>query len=159
MSFDEYKGERKDGLKWLAWVFTVLVIFGFIAGSVGFCTKVASTPAQVVRRVIDPDNMLQSYRWFHDASASLDLYPNKIAKAKSLAEWAEAHAPERAMARQTELTGLEQTCLGLVGDYNSRAARLDSGFFRNPERWLPVSTEAWTPLPPSYASTWCNENS
>jgi hypothetical protein len=134
-----------------------LAILGTVAAVVGMVTRPVHMAAGVVNRVMDPDEALGHYKWFHDASASLDLYPEKIKKAAQLEAWAETRAPDRAMARQTELTGLEQTCLGLVGDYNSRAARLDAGFFKNPERWLPIArTGAWAPLPPSYSQNWCD---
>lgn len=135
----------------------VALVLGTVSCVVGLVTAPAKQGARVIHKIIDADNMLTQYRWFHDASASLDLYPVKIKKAAALAAFAEAKAPDRLMARQTELTGLEQTCLGLVGDYNSRATRLDAGFFRNPEHWLPVATEAWAPLPASYPQTWCDE--
>lgn len=162
MSLNDYESGFERNPVWTTlkvglWIIVIVSILSIVGCVISTVTNPLNQAARVVNKTIDADNMLNNYRWFHDASASLDLYPTKIQHAKELETWAEAHAPERAMARQTELTGLEQTCLGLVGDYNSRAARLDSGFFRNPERWLPVSTEAWAPLPPSYSSTWCDE--
>lgn len=129
-------------------------------GAVGCFIKTASAPitgaAGVVQRIFDPDKMLSEYQWFHDAAASLDLYPNKIKLAVQAVKVAGERFPERESARMTELTGLQQVCLGLVGQYNSRAVRLDAGLFKNPEKFLPFSAEGWTPLPVSYAPNWCD---
>jgi hypothetical protein len=157
-----------DGWHPIRWsIFAVLLIFGIWGASIAFgivslpfhaVDATVQTAHGVIDRTMNADNALEQYRWFHDASSTLDSFPVKIKQADKLEKWTEIHAPDRASSRMTELTGIEQTCTQLVADYNSRASRLDSGFFRNPERWLPVSAAPWTPLPQSYNINWCNLN-
>jgi len=160
MGYDYEEGFEKRPFWTLTRVLVLLLCSLTAVGVVGCFLHTITNPVQqgarVVNKIIDADNMLTQYKWFHDTSASLDLFPNKIKNAAALERWAEVNDKDRAMARQTELTGVMQTCLDWVGQYNSRAARLDAGFFRNPERWLPASTSAWTPLPSSYPPNWCD---
>ena len=125
-------------------------------GIVSLPFKAVSSATSVTSTIISPANALMQYRWFHDADARLQTFPAQIDLAHENLAYAEQHAPDRVSARETEYTGIRQVCMTLVADYNSHASRLDAGFFRNPERWLPVSTESWTPLPPSYTPDHCN---
>lgn len=155
--------EEFSVFKLLGWIATAFFVLFFVYGcSVAF--NIVSLPFQatnaiidsgkgVVRRIIDPDTMLMNYRWFKDAHYRLQTFPTQIGLAKRNLDYAEKHTPDYAANRMTEYTGIQQVCLGLVGEYNSRAQRMDSGFLRNPEKWLPVGQ--YEPLPESYDMKFC----
>jgi len=145
-------------VKWAFWTFAALfflVMAGCAFGVITLPFSVVNSGTTVARRIIDPDNALMQYRYFHDANARLQVFPAQIHEAEENLHYAEAHTPERASARMTELTGIKQVCQSLVADYNSRASRLDAGIFKNPEHYLPISTEAYEPLPVSYSPSYC----
>lgn len=127
---------------------------GVVFGVVTLPFQAVQSGTTVVRRIIDPDTMLMQYRWFKDANARLQAFPAQIKLAKKNLEYAEKHTPDYVANRMTEFTGIQQVCMSLVADYNSRAQRIDSGFLRNPERWLPVGN--YEPLPDSYPTSYCN---
>lgn len=133
----------------------VAYILSVMFGLAALPFRAVSSATTIVTRIMDPDNALAQYRWFHDADARLKVFPAQIKAARANLAYAEKNAPERAQSRMTELTGITQVCEGLVADYNSRAQRLDAGFFRNPERWLPVATAPWEPLPQGYSPNHC----
>lgn len=115
----------------------------------------ANNAVTVANIIMSPENALQNYRYFHDASAALDVMSNKLKASHENLAYAEQHDPTHEQSRHTELTGLQNVCADTVAQYNSRAARIDSGFFRNPEKWLPTATSPWQPLPPSYSADMC----
>ncbi len=152
---------NRKGTKTLRGFFiAVLALFGLWAlgllfGIIALPFKTVQNATVVANRIISPDNMLEQYKWFHDTDAALKAFPAQIKAARMNLEFAKANNPDYAQSRMTELTGITQVCESWVGQYNSRSQRLDAGFFRNPERFLPVSTSSWEPLPPSYDLSYC----
>lgn len=138
------------------------VLTGFACMAVVTACNIISLPftavnnaTQVARVIMSPENALQNYRYFHDASAALDVMGNKLKASHENLTYAEQHDPTHEQSRHTELTGLQQVCADTVAQYNSRAERIDSGFFRNPERWLPIAAAPWMPLPQHYSADLC----
>lgn len=143
---------------WLILVLFVVVVLTWV----GIAFRIISLPGKAVNNTITaiersmtPEKMLLEYRWFHDTHQQLKIMPAKIAAAKEALAYAEEKAPTRASARQVELTGLTQVCNDLVAEYNSKSSRLDAGFFKNPERILPLRTEGYERLPVSYETSYC----
>lgn len=151
--------------KILGWITTIFFVLFFVYGC-GVVFNIVSLPFSatngaiqsgkgVIRQITDPTAMLNNYRWFKDAHYRLQTFPAQIAAAKRNLAYAEQHTPNYVANRMTEYTGIQQVCLDLVGQYNSRAERMDSGFLRNPEQWLPVASTNYTPLPETYNPDFC----
>lgn len=121
----------------------------------GVFTTPLRTAAGVVERVVNADNLLQNYRWFHSANNNVKAKTQQIVLAKAALE---AAATDRKEARRVELLGLQQNCQTLVGEYNSKATRSDSVIFMHPERFLPGDwpAEGDNKLPMSLDFTVCS---
>lgn len=87
-----------------------------------------STPAGIVDRVSDPDNVIHSYEWFHSAHERIGARTSQIASTKALVA-SESDDAERRRLR-VDLAGQQQSCRELTADYNANADKLTIGAFR-----------------------------
>lgn len=138
----------------LFFVYGCSVVFNIVTLPFQAVQGTVQTTKTVIQRITNADTMLNNYRWFKDAHYKLQTFPAQIALAKTNLDYAEKHTPDYVANRMTEYTGIQQVCMDLVGQYNSRSERMDSGFLRNPEQWLPVGT--YMPLPENYDVNYCN---
>ncbi len=135
--FDDFPTARQTTNVLIRYGFAILIVIAVLgAGVTAFrmVTKPVTTAVGVVDRVINPDHLLQSYRWFHSAHNNIQAKEQQIVLAKAALE---AAAEDRKEARRVELLGLQQNCQNLVGQYNERSTRADTMIFMNPERFLP----------------------
>tara|TARA_R110002074_G_scaffold224186_1_gene395434 strand:+ start:583 stop:897 length:315 start_codon:yes stop_codon:yes gene_type:complete len=82
----------------------------------------------VADRVLDPDNIIHDYEWFHQAHESIEARQGQIAQhASFLAE--ETDASEKTRLR-IELSGMQQSCRLLVAEYNANANQVTTSIFK-----------------------------
>ena len=149
----------KQGTKWGTTFLVLFAILSIIGGGLALFTNVLSRPATtavgVMNLVMNPDDALRHYRWFRDTHNQLEAMQANIAIAKTAA----TSGPEdRRSARVVELTGLQQACNQLVGQYNSRAESLDARLFMDPTQFLTglVDGQRPRPLPARFEFSTCS---
>lgn len=152
MRQDDFPSKRQAAGHGIGWGLTGLLIIsvlGLAAWGIGLVGWAVTTPVNmatgVVNQIMDPTQALNSYRWFNMAYQQVQAKEGQIALAKQALKDA---APDRKEARRVELLGVQEGCQNLVAEYNGKAARLDTGLFLNPQKYLPKSwTGDITPLP------------
>ena len=138
---DDFPSKREiagHGIGYGITIIFVIFVLGLFAWGIGLfgwaITKPIDTAKGVVDRVINPDQALESYRWFMAANQQIKAKQGQIALSKAALE---ASATDRKEARRVELLGLQQGCQNLVAQYNERSTRADTVIFKYPERFLP----------------------
>lgn len=152
--YDDFPSARQSGsalLRYGAMFIIVIFILGMLGWAIGLFGRVVRAPVEtavgVTERVLNPDHALQTYRWFHDSYQAVKAKKANIALAKSALD---ASSEDRKEARRVELLGIQQGCQQLIGEYNSRATRVDTVIFQHPERFLPGTWPGErSPLPTS----------
>jgi hypothetical protein len=140
MRFRDYKDERLDGIKWLAWGVTVLVVLSIGLGIIGFFGHVASTPARVISKTLDTDNVISNYEWFKRQYQDVQAQDRKLeAAANALQSFTDEAGPRKdwQFEDRQEFSRLNSVLLGLrsqrasmVAEYNARTQMANRDLFR-----------------------------
>ena len=131
--------------------YIILIVIAFAVLSVfvtyvSMCSRVATAPARVANRVLDEDNIIQNYEWYHDAYNKCLAYDQQIGNALMAYDSHVKDMQRESYADKTEKARLNSIVLGLrnqradlVKQYNSRSAQLTRNKFKG---WsLPFNLE------------------
>ena len=127
MSYNKAEfADTTKGIMWWAGLISVGVVVCSIA-SVG--VNLINTPASVVSKTIDTNNIINKYEWYYDASAQ---YTARLAQVKAhariLAE--ESNQAEKSRIR-IELSGMQQSCRDLATKYNANSEKANQSIFKS----------------------------
>lgn len=157
MRIDEFSEVAKTDITWgrvLKWVFLLLIFFSVIGigGSyLGLFSQVATLPADLAKRTLNPDNVIQNYEWFKRQNQAVTAVKQKArtqadavlafeASAGSRATWTfEDKTAYSELTRQ--LVGLRNQCNDLVADYNARTEMANRDLFRTSDLPATLSCE------------------
>lgn len=114
--------------KWFIVFMAVITLIGFIGSAFGLFTKVVSTPARVLSKTLDTDNVIQSYEWFFDVDAAYKARHNQVTQYKSFMN-SETDKDEKYRIR-TELAAMQQTCRDLATKYNANSEKMNKKIFK-----------------------------
>ena len=114
--------------KWLIYLLLFVSAVSLITGAFGTLGKVVSTPARVIDKTLETNNVIQSYEWFYDVNASYDARLNQVNQYKQmLAD--ELDKDERYRIR-TEVAAMQQTCRKLATKYNANSEKMNKSIFK-----------------------------
>lgn len=83
---------------------------------------------QVAKRMLDGDNIIHNYEWFHDANQAILAKQADITSYRDLvANTRESDARARAIM---ELNAMQMSCRGLVSDYNANSSKVNRNIFK-----------------------------
>lgn len=142
-----------------------LWILGVVAGVISMPFKVIGGAQRVgnaaIEQTFDPQRALQNYRWFYAAYNQVEAKEAQIERAKAAVTFAQENTPDRVSARMTELTGLQNSCSNLVGQYNAKASDLTAWIFQDPAILRTIGEmmgqqSAADPLPQMIDQSVCN---
>lgn len=128
--------EIKDGSKLGLWI----AVFLFVLAGLGIIGKILLTPAALVEKTLDANNIIHNYEWFHDVHAQVLSRRGQIA-GHFVVISAEADAGELRRLRM-EMAAMQQTCRDLVNQYNANSAKVNRTIFKG--KSLPVVLESST---------------
>lgn len=114
--------------KWFIIVALVLTGLGIIGNTLGLFTKVISTPARVLDKTLDTNNVIQSYEWFYDVNASYKARRNQVEQFNILFSEEEDKAEKRKL--RIELAAMQQSCRELVTKYNANSEKMNKSIFK-----------------------------
>ena len=129
-------------LKWFLFASLFFAAIGLIGNSVGLFTKAISTPARVISKALDTDNVIHKYEWFHDVNAAYDAKLDQVVQYKSMYT-SEEDKSERIKLR-TEMAAMQQVCRKLATKYNANSEKMNVSIFKG-----------WS-LPPTLSYEVCN---
>jgi hypothetical protein len=147
--FDEDKFAERAGnidvTPWrvIKWVLIAMVIcsgLGIAGSYIGLFGQAVTLPAELAKRTIQPDNVIQNYEWFKRQNQAVVAIKSK-AKTQAMAVKAfEQSAGDRSAwtfedkTSHTELTrqltGLRNQCNDLAAEYNARTEMMNRDLFR-----------------------------
>ena len=126
-------------------VLPVLVLLG-IGGFAAYWGGLLSTPAKVIERTLDPDNMIYNYEWFFNKYHDIEAYQGQITEAEGALQRFEDSAGERSnwgFEDKQEWNRLNAVLLGLqnqrrsaIEDYNAKSEMVNRAIFKDGD--LPV---------------------
>jgi len=143
---EEYGEARKTAWGALAWILcfgalAIATLFGLhIFGVFG---SVATAPGRVIERTMQPDNIINTYEWFHDANANYKARVAQIAAKKRDVSAPDNDSAERFRLR-TELGAMQQSCRDIAQRYNANAMKTNRSIFMGreaPETLNPTACE------------------
>jgi len=101
---------------------------GVISSVFSTATTVATTPGKLIKRTLEPDNILQSYEWFYDVNAAY------TARLKQVQQFTELLRNEQDPAERQRLridtTAMQQTCRDLATKYNANSEKMNKSIFK-----------------------------
>lgn len=118
-------------------VWTFLVILGLVA----FVTlvNVATAPMGVVNKVVTPDNIVTSYERFYDQLVAFEAKVQQVKGHKQMMSEADRTDKDEMHRLRIELSGMQQACRTLAGEYNANSQKLTTASFKG--RTLPVTLD------------------
>jgi hypothetical protein len=143
----DYRNEVKAVVresKWTFWrLFWPLLLLPIVIGIMGWAITMLSRPGQVIKRVTEPDRIIQNYEWFENTYNDALAIDRQIKTAQqSVADFG-ASAGDRAnwkRADTTEFSRLGSVLQGLryqrdniISDYNARSKLLTRNLLKGHE--------------------------
>ncbi len=145
MSYRDEFRRGVDDATWSFWrvfwafsgILIVLLIFAGLLGLVGWAISV---PSGVVRRVVNPDAIVQNYEWYESQYQDIQAADNQIATAEQAAERFKMNAGPREnwklderqeMGRLNDiLDGLRYYRSRLAADYNAKSRMISRSMWK-----------------------------
>jgi hypothetical protein len=148
----EYRPWRWFGYAVTALVF--LVALGIIAAWLGMFGSVATAPAGIVTRTVNPDNIIANYEWFRQQYRDIQSFGSRVELAKGARDGFMADAGPRASWSAEDkyryaqlndnLTGLQAQRARMIETYNARTSMLNRDIFRGKD--VPAFIEQSAPI-------------
>lgn len=112
-------------------VAAAVILIGLPVGCtyIAAANKVATAPARVVDRTFDTNNILENYEMFFNVNGQIESRLGQINAQKSVLK-SEEDPSERSRLRM-ELSAMQQSCRGLVTQYNADAAKQNRALFKS----------------------------
>jgi len=119
------------------YIIVLAVVFGlaFTGMFIKTATTVVSAPSRVLNKTLETNNIIQTYEWFYDVSASYTSRLNQVNQYKTMLS-TESDKGEKYRIR-TELAAMQQTCRDLAAKYNANSEKMNKSVFKGWE--LPSS--------------------
>lgn len=126
--FANFKAERQDFRRWWVWGIALLIATVVCLTIFGQVAKVVSTPARVLNKTLDTDNVITQYEFYYD------VHEGYLARVGQIREFSgrvaqETDATERRFLN-TELSGQRASCRTLVAKYNANSQKLTTKHFK-----------------------------
>jgi hypothetical protein len=145
--FEDDTDVKFQPIKWLLWVFAVVIVLSLIGWLFGWISQPFRTAAGVREKVGNADNVLYQYEHFHDLCAAVRSTDTKIAAYdKRHPDGDDSDKFQAAPKRDrldTELTGLKQFRAERVEQYNADSAKANRSLFK--DNSLPARLDESTP--------------
>lgn len=87
-----------------------------------------TTPAKLVEKTMDADNIIHNYEWFYDVQAAYMARVDQVNQYKGFLS-AETDKDEQRRLR-IEQSAMQQTCRDLVQKYNANSQKLNTKIFK-----------------------------
>lgn len=110
-------------------VFILLTIGGLVLQAIGTAGQVASTPARVIERTVQTDNVIDSYNAFYTLKARYDARTQDIRNYTEV--MAQETDPDQLRIQRLNIVAMKTACRDLVTRYNASSERLTSSWFRD----------------------------
>lgn len=106
----------------------VIAVVGVVGSYLSMVGTVATAPAKIISRTMDPANIIHNYEWFYDVNAQ---YQARTAQIASYAGevGAATDTGERARLR-TEVGAMQQSCRDLATQYNANSQKMNREIFK-----------------------------
>lgn len=110
-------------------------VFLFLAAFIGLIAliyaatvlNVAVTPAALVNKTLDPNNIINNYEWFHDAHGNYNAKVRQITNHRAFL--ANETDPGEKNRLRIELAAQQQSCRELAERYNANATKSNRSLF------------------------------
>lgn len=130
--------------KWTFWrIFWSLLLLFIVIGIASWTITVLSRPGQVIKRVTEPDKIIQNYEWFEATYNDALAIDRQIKTAQQSVIDFETSAGDRANWKRADtiehsrlnsiLQGLRYQRDNIVSDYNARSNQLTRNLFKDSE--------------------------
>lgn len=128
---NDYRSDYRDAQREYYWTLPRVLVAGFVGvvalGGVGFVAKMILTPAALVSKTFDTDNIINNYEWYRDA------YGNFQAKTKQVNQFRSLAAEEKDISERNrlriEMAAIQQSCRELAQRYNANANKVNRSIF------------------------------
>lgn len=120
----------------------VVVGLGVATGYIGTAGKVIGTPAAVVNKTFDTDNVIHKYEWFHDVYTQQQARYNQIQQFKGF--YANETDKDEKNRLRMEMAAQQMSCRDLVAKYNANSSKMNVSIFKGwtlPEMLNPAECE------------------
>ncbi len=114
-----------------------IVVCGVMLTYFAACGRVATTPARVINKLVDENNVISRYEWYHDAYRKCLAYDQQLRASQQAyaahvdsmdrASWSDKQ--ERARLNMVVL-GLRNQRASLVEQYNANSSKLTQNRFK-----------------------------
>lgn len=140
---DEVKAAVRES-KWTFWrIFWPFLLLFIVVGIMGWAITMLSRPGQVIKKVTEPDRIIQNYEWFEATYNDALAIDRQIKTAQQSVVDFEASAGDRANWKRADtiehsrlnsvLQGLRYQRDNIVSDYNARSNQLTRNLFKGSE--------------------------
>jgi len=110
--------------------FFFLVFVGYIGVTyLNTVATVATSPARVVTKTLETNNIISNYEWYFDTNAQFETRVTQLQNYKPiLAGTSDATEKSRL---NIEVMAVQTTCLALGNQYNANSVKLNDGLFKD----------------------------
>lgn len=119
-----FKQDTKEaaGIGWIVVVIVAVTVTGLMAFSI------LSSPLGVLQKTFEPNNIIHTYEWFHDANGAVNSRVSQIKAHKQIVAQT-TDASEQSRLR-IELAAMQQSCRDLTNRYNANADKANRSIFQ-----------------------------
>lgn len=143
----DYRNEVKAAVresKWTFWrIFWLFLLLFMVVGITGWVITMLSRPGQVIKRVTEPDRIIQNYEWFEATYNDALAIDRQIKTAQqtvvdfetsagSRSDWKRPDTNEHSRLNSV-LQGLQYQRDNIVSVYNARSNQLTRNLFKGSE--------------------------
>ena len=133
--------------KMIAGSLGVILLIGILSVIVTYaatCSRIATTPARVISKIVDEDNVINRYEWYYDAYHKCLAYDKQVVNARAAYDSHVSGMDKGSWQDKQEQSRLRMVVMGirnqrvaLVEQYNANSRKLTQNVFKG---WsLPAS--------------------
>jgi hypothetical protein len=119
-----FKRDTEDAFSfaWIILAFGAVLVVGTLILSILF------SPLGVLQKTFEPNNIIHTYEWFHDANGAVNA---RVAQIKSHKKIVSDTTDAAELSRlRIELTAMQQACRDLTNKYNANADKANRSIFQ-----------------------------
>lgn len=105
------------------WAFVIALVLLAAWG-----VKILVTPAAIVGKTLDADNVITKYEWFYDAAGVINSRVAQVAAHRTLV--ANTTDPAEKSRLNIEIAGMQQSCRQMMQQYNANASKVNVALFK-----------------------------